>query len=252
MAVDQASLAERCVDAINAISGSHPGNRAAHAKGTLCAGTFTPSPDAAALSRAAHLQGDPVRVTVRLSNGSGDPGAPDGERRDGRGMAIKLYLPDGTTTDIVAITIPVFFVRDPQEFLGFTLARKPDPETDEIDMEKIGAFISEHPATGAAHVATDHLRNRLFIAATYADEENEAVFGIAEALVDQLLAEGHAVVLDATHLLARYRSPAEKVARASRCASPCSPGSPRRATRWTTRPRPGRRSGTRSSSAASS
>ena len=67
---------------------------------------------------------------------------------------------------------------------------------------------------GAAHVATDHLRNRLFIAATYADEENEAVFGIAEAFVDQLLAEGHAVVLDATHLLARYRSPAEKVARA--------------------------------------
>ncbi|TMB79121.1 MAG: ATP-binding protein [Chloroflexi bacterium] len=67
---------------------------------------------------------------------------------------------------------------------------------------------------GAAHVATDHLRNRLFIAATYAEEENEAVFGIAEALVDQLLAEGHAVVLDATHLLARYRAPAENVARA--------------------------------------
>jgi catalase len=150
VAVDQASLAERCVDAINAISGSHPGYRAAHAKGTLCAGTFTPSPDAAALSRAAHLQGEPVRVTVRLSNGSGDPDAPDGERREGRGMAIKFYLPDGSTTDIVAITIPVFFVRDPEEFLGFTAARKPDPETGEIDMEKIGAFISGHPATGAA------------------------------------------------------------------------------------------------------
>ena len=66
---------------------------------------------------------------------------------------------------------------------------------------------------GAAHVATDHLRSRLFIAASYAEEENEAVFGIAEALVDELLAEGHVVVLDATHLLARYRAPAEKVAR---------------------------------------
>ena len=63
---------------------------------------------------------------------------------------------------------------------------------------------------GAAHVATDHLRNRLFIAATYADEENEAVFGIAEALVDHLRKQYQAM----RDLLARYRSPAEKVARA--------------------------------------
>jgi predicted kinase len=65
---------------------------------------------------------------------------------------------------------------------------------------------------GAAHVATDHLRSRLFIAASYADEENRAVFTIAEALVDDLLAEGHVVVVDATNLLARYREPMESVA----------------------------------------
>jgi predicted kinase len=67
---------------------------------------------------------------------------------------------------------------------------------------------------GGAHVATDHLRSRLFIAPSYADDENAAVFGIAEALVDELLGEGHIVVLDATHLVARYRAPAENVARA--------------------------------------
>ena len=67
-------------------------------------------------------------------------------------------------------------------------------------------------AVGGAHVATDHLRSRLFIAASYADDENAAVFGIAEALVDELLAEGHVVVLDATHLVARNRAPAERVA----------------------------------------
>jgi predicted kinase len=65
---------------------------------------------------------------------------------------------------------------------------------------------------GAAHVATDHLRSRLFIAASYAQSENAAVFGIAEALVDELLGEGHVVVLDATHLTARNRAPAENVA----------------------------------------
>jgi predicted kinase len=66
---------------------------------------------------------------------------------------------------------------------------------------------------GAAHVATDHLRSRLFIAASYAEAENAAVFGIAETLVDELLGEGHVVVLDATHLIARNRAPAEGVAR---------------------------------------
>jgi len=135
---------------MNDLSGRHPGYRAAHAKGTLCAGTFTASAEASALTRAAHMQGDPVRVTVRFSNGSGDPNAPDGARTEGRGMAIKFYLPDGTTTDIVSITIPVFFVRTPDEFLGFITARKPDPETGQPDMEKIGAFVAEHPATGAA------------------------------------------------------------------------------------------------------
>ena len=67
-------------------------------------------------------------------------------------------------------------------------------------------------ALAGAHVATDHLRSRLFIAASYADEENAAVFGIAEALVEELLAEGHTVVLDATHLTRRNRAPAERVA----------------------------------------
>ena len=65
---------------------------------------------------------------------------------------------------------------------------------------------------GAANVATDHLRSRLFIAASYADDENRAVFGIAEALVDELLSEGHVVILDATNLVARYREPMENVA----------------------------------------
>ena len=65
---------------------------------------------------------------------------------------------------------------------------------------------------GAVHVATDHLRSRLFIAASYADEENRAVFSVAEALVEELLGEGHVVILDATNLLARYRAPMESVA----------------------------------------
>jgi predicted kinase len=59
---------------------------------------------------------------------------------------------------------------------------------------------------GAAHVASDELRSRLFIAASYADEENRAVFAAATALLDGFLAEGHRVVVDATNLVARNRA----------------------------------------------
>ena len=142
-------LAEQAVDAINAVSGRFDGHRAAHAKGTLCEGTFTPASQAAELSPAAHFK-EPVRVTVRLSNGSGNPNAPDGERTEGRGMAIKFYLPDGSTTDIIGLTLPCFFVRTPEDFVEFVRARKPDPETGQPDMEKIWAFFGEHPETGAA------------------------------------------------------------------------------------------------------
>ncbi|HEX9267607.1 MAG TPA: ATP-binding protein [Candidatus Limnocylindria bacterium] len=66
---------------------------------------------------------------------------------------------------------------------------------------------------GAAHVASDELRSRLFIAASYADEENRAVFAAATAIVDGLLSEGHRVVVDATNLVARNRAATVDAAR---------------------------------------
>jgi catalase len=142
-----ASLAEQVVDAIADLTGRHPGRRAAHAKGTLMAGTFTPA--GTGLTRALHMRDQPVRVTVRYSNGSGDPGTPD-YAREGRGMAVKFYLPDGSKTDIVALSLPCFFVRTPEDFLEFTRARKPDPATGQLDLEKVGAFMSAHPEAGPA------------------------------------------------------------------------------------------------------
>src|SRR5918995_584508 len=140
---------EEVVDSINAVSGVHPGHRAAHAKGTLCTGTFTATPAAAALARAAHMNGEPVRATVRFSNGGGDPGIPD-YATEGRGMAVKLYLADGTRTDMVALSLPVFFARTPEDFLEFTRARKPDPQTGQPDPERIGAWFAAHPEAGPA------------------------------------------------------------------------------------------------------
>ena len=93
--------AEEVVDAISAISGTHPGHRAAHAKGTLLTGTFTPN--GSGLTKAAHMQDTPSRVTVRFSNGGGDPNIPD-YAHEGRGMAVmsQLSLKDAPASVTVA------------------------------------------------------------------------------------------------------------------------------------------------------
>jgi catalase len=145
-------LSERLVDALNGAYGVHAGHRAAHAKGVLCAATFTPSPAAGAISRAAHFQGAPTRAHVRFSNGGGDPTVPD-TTRDARGVALKLYLDDGTTTDVIGITLPCFFTRTPEDLIAFNIARRPDPETGAPDMGKVGAFLAEHPETVPAVTA---------------------------------------------------------------------------------------------------
>jgi catalase len=142
-------LAEQVVDAINDIAGAHAGHRAAHARGSLCAGRFAATPEAQRLTRAEHMQGEPVRATVRFSNGGGDPRVPD-YATEGRGMAVKLYLDDDARTDMVALSLPVFFVRTPEDFLDFTRARKPDPQTGQPDPERIGAWFAAHPEAGPA------------------------------------------------------------------------------------------------------
>jgi catalase len=139
-------LATEAVDAINAISGVHPGHRAAHAKGSLLTGSFAPSPEARELTTAGHMQGEPSRVTVRFSNGGGDPGIPD-YAREGRGMAVKFYLPDGSKTDIVALSLPCFFVRTPEDFIAFTKARL---EPEKLMPDFLGAHPEALPAIQAA------------------------------------------------------------------------------------------------------
>jgi catalase len=142
---------EEIVDALHAVNGgAHPGYRAVHAKGTVCEGSFTPTPEASKLSRAAHLQGDTVEATVRFSNASGDPETSDANPIAGRGMAVKFHLPDGESTDIVSVPLVVFLARTPEDFLELTRARIPDPETGQPDPEKLGAYLAEHPETGVA------------------------------------------------------------------------------------------------------
>ena len=126
--------------AANEVFGRHPGFRALHAKGTLLKGTFTATPEAKALTKAGHMQGEPVPVTVRVSNGIGNPDVPD-YSPDVRGLAIKFYLPDDSRTDLVAQTAPRWPTHGPEGFLELLQAQKPGPAM----AWKMPLFLARHP-----------------------------------------------------------------------------------------------------------
>jgi catalase len=130
----------QALDVINKRFGRHPGFRALHAKGTLTKGTFTASPEAGRLTRAQHMQGQSIPVTVRFSNGSGDPNLPD-YGPEVRGMAVKFYLPDGSRTDISAQTVPRFPVRTPDAFMNLLRASAPGPGR----LVRLPLFLATHP-----------------------------------------------------------------------------------------------------------
>ncbi len=66
---------------------------------------------------------------------------------------------------------------------------------------------------GAAHVASDDLRARVFVAPSYTPQETSMVFRLVHELVLSLLAEGHRVIVDATNLRRWQRAGFEDAAR---------------------------------------
>ncbi len=81
---------------------------------------------------------------------------------------MKFYLADGTTTDVVAISLPAFFARTPEDLLAFNDARRPDPETGAPDVERVGAYLAEHPeALPAVTAAMTHPLPASYAGITY-------------------------------------------------------------------------------------
>jgi len=113
MTPSQYRLAAELVEIINEdFQGFHPGYRGVHAQGRYCAAIFKATPEAKKLSRAVHLQGQSVPVTVRHGHsGSGNPWGP----ATSPSMAVKFYLSDGTVTDLIALPFPLFPTRTPDE-----------------------------------------------------------------------------------------------------------------------------------------
>lgn len=140
-------VTEQLVDTMTKLAkGPYKGFRANHAKGVMAEGSFQPSAQAAGISKAPHLQGAAVPATVRFSNATGVPTIPDADGNAmPKGMAIRFTLPDGSATDIVAISVNGFPAATPEEFLGLLNAvaesgpGAPSPSP-------VQQFLGSHPA----------------------------------------------------------------------------------------------------------
>ena len=142
------TVVARLVETLGALAGSHPGFRAAHAKGIVCSGTFGASPDARRVTRAPHLQGQKIPTVIRFSNSSGNPDVHDGLPGQ-RALSVKFQLPDGKVADVLANSIEGFPVRTPEEFLAFLRAQLPDPVTGKPAPDAVPRFLEGHPTARA-------------------------------------------------------------------------------------------------------
>jgi catalase len=127
--------------------GVHPGFRPAHAKGILLTGAFTPSSEAASLTRAPHIQRSSTPVTVRLSDFAGIPTVSDNDAQNAspRGCVIRFHLDEHVHTDIVAHSVDTFPSSTAEGFLDFLnalIATDPNgPHPNAIEQ-----FLGAHPA----------------------------------------------------------------------------------------------------------
>lgn len=144
------ALANDLLQMFDQLFGLHPGFRAAHAKGLMLAGIFTPSAQAKTLTRAPHVQHEAfpagVPVTVRFSNSTGLPQIPDnvGDANP-RGLAIRFNLAEHVHTDIVSHSTNGFPTRDGYEFLEFLRAAAASGP-DVPSPKPIEQFLGSHPA----------------------------------------------------------------------------------------------------------
>src|SRR5215472_6829091 len=137
------SLSNDVIKQFDTIFGLHPGFRPAHAKGLLLHGGFTPSPQAASLTRAPHAIRPLTPVLARFSDSTGLPMLPDNDpNANPRGLAIRFVLGDHVHTDIIGHSTDGFPTRTGEEFLELLRALA----SASTDPSAIQAFLGSHPA----------------------------------------------------------------------------------------------------------
>lgn len=134
--------ADSIVENIHTVLGAHPGYRALHADGRMYRGSFRANEAAPTYTRAVHLQGDTIPVTVRFSKGGGDPFA---HFSNTVGMATRFYLPDGRVTNLVMLSQKLFIANTVEQFVGLLEAAMPTEPGGPPNRAGLQRFLAENP-----------------------------------------------------------------------------------------------------------
>lgn len=149
-AAQDATTAEQTIDVMNKLFGKHAGLRANHAKGVVAEGSFTPSNEAAKISKASLFQRPAVPVTIRFSNATGIPTIADGAANaNPHGMSLKFKLSDGADMDVVVNALKYFPVATGEEFRDLLKAVS-ESGPDAAKPTALERFVATHPAAATA------------------------------------------------------------------------------------------------------
>ncbi len=155
-----ADLSSQLIDAFIKDFPEHQGGtRPVHAKGALAAGLFRGTFAAEQYCIAPHFQHVLTNVTVRFSNGNGslDPDA----TRQVRGMAVKFHIGEAAwddvlgrlrsdvETDLIAVNVPLFMTKTPEELLDFLHAAVPRPVRRPTIVQRLKALLTMVPLVPA-------------------------------------------------------------------------------------------------------
>jgi len=130
------------VEKIGKILGYFPGYRSLHADGRFFKGHFRGNDNARKFTRALHLQGAEIPVSVRFSKGGGDPYA---NFNATVGMATRFYMPKGMITNIVMLSQKLFIANTVEQFLQLLEAGLPTEPGGPINKAGLQQFMAENP-----------------------------------------------------------------------------------------------------------
>jgi catalase len=192
------------VNALHTAFGDHHA-RAVHTKGVMLEGTFTPSREALALTRAPAFSGRSLPVSARFSLFAGVPDLPDND--DGAspaGFAFKIHTGDGDDLDVEANQHGDFITATFDEFALFLRAVG---AAEKGDKGQLDAFLASHPH------AKEFLGSRTY-PASYAQA---TYFGINALRFTNAAGRSNYVRYRfVPHALERYLSPEERRAAGGR------------------------------------
>ncbi len=134
--------ADLIVERIHGVLGHYPGYRTLHADGRLYKGHFQAYDIARQYTRAVHLQGQELPVSVRFSKGGGNPHA---FFNSTVGMATRFYLEDGRVTNLVMLSQKLFFANTIEQFVDLVNSAQPVAPGAGPNKAGLDAFLALNP-----------------------------------------------------------------------------------------------------------